>query len=1859
MKKFFFSLIALMVSFVSVNAQLEAGDYILQNVENGGYFGGGNDWGTHASTLGRPQFFTLEGADGVYTLDSHQYNNATAHYFAGAYCDGAATNFTFTAVGENIYVFSQDGTNFIATDGMNKAIKTVTDAALPAAQWKLISKADIVASQEAAGITTPVDVTGLIINPEFKRNANTSFYPTWTVTGADGTGTPSNLSYGSNGNNANCAESYHANNGFDLSQVVEGLKAGVYALGAKAFYRQDGTDEENLPYVYANGEKSTFPKMKGSINSMAAAYTAFLNGEYAINPIYVEVEEGGSITVGVHGDINTGLWNIWGEFSLSYYGNVSLAEVKLASYITALNEYKAEAAAITGKMDAQVAAELAAAAAATPEATAEAYEAATSALKAAISAAKNSVADYASAKAITDMTAANAAVAGIDVADVVATFNTAYENGTLDLTEGNAVIAAYNAGVQAKAASLMDMTSNIINPSFETGNIEGWTSTDGGNAATNKNFPLLTGNIFVERWTPGPATLSNGDLSQVVTLPAGNYFLTAEAQNLQQGDGTVVPGGYFIYAGEAKAEVSNTPGTFAVAFKLTEETPVTIGAKIEGCTGNWVSVDNFMLYGASLAYAENFNSLEATSEDVCGYSKDMASNNTTKYGAQPVEGWTIAEGVGVADNGTEGNGVVGDIFAYGSAQLMRGGTVGAPATNLEGEAGNAFGLLGVWGCKVQYTKDIQLEGGIYKMTIPTYCAKGASKVTNLTGVIAGGVEYFSETQSFAEGAWTTQTVEFALPQASTVTLSLGYKSLGSGSGANPHLFIDAIEIVKTADPAAALAQYKETALAEINALPVGDGLFYYTSASVDAAKAAIEAAENTDAVDAASELLVQSLPVEGQAYAVANTTASGNLSVNTEAQNVTVQADAVVYFTAVEGGYAVSNEEGSYIFKTAANNWTLSTTTNIEEAYVLNANVVEGGYTLQGAKGLLGSDNAEEGSVIYANKAVANNGIWTITAVEGSAGWDRETVTTSLGETAVTALSDLNNLVITLPAAKSIELLGEEDCAGLILQNEDGSEMYGIWHPAYGTTYSVDGENITLSGFVTAEEMTVEIPAGTTVLYIEDYGTFAVDGEEVYLPTIALNANIGAPAEPFAVAVSNNEVAGDATKAVEAAAAGVSKTFVVTAATTLVAGEAAATLSLLEGEKEFGAATVAVTETGATISFDEAGADVFTEAGTYVLSLPEGVFVDAEGTPSAAAVFQFVVIEKPEVVLADGDYLVKNVAKGTFLNGANAWGTQASVTKHGQFMTFAVLEDGKYTIDSHISNGGNNHFLNTNGYVDGAAVGYEIVEVEAGVYAIKNGETYLATNDENTIVAFDATEITEAAQWTLITKEDVLASLSEATAENPVDATALIADANFGRNNTYFDEWQGDKPGKGGDNANMCVEKWGGNSQEFNSYQTLNNLPNGTYKLSVQGFYRYNNTTDNTNDIAAAAHADGTEEINSYFYANEVEAPLSSIADEDAVATYGKMPFSQGEASAAFNLGLYTNELTVVVTDGTLTIGVKKTSHPGCDWTLWDNFELYYLGEANIEPEAIEYAVESYTGSSYEGIPVEVNVDEILAAIGAESMADVTIYSVLPNGDRVQGVRSTTDGWRDAEGNFIGWGDDAVFYLQDDADAPGALYYMGGMPGHTTEVASYTATLVYVNNATEASQEVNFTINYVEQPVLSFEVVKTIEIAHNETAGVPYSESEPAPTFNVAEVAEALGVADLSEVQTYIVNVTDGSYVVNTTDGWRDANGDAAAWSDATNGFCIKLSDPTSGIFDYTGAHDANFADGDTYVAKWAITSGDKAVILNITVTFVNATGINSIDANENVTIFNLNGIKLNKVQKGVNIINGKKIMVK
>jgi hypothetical protein len=61
----------------------------------------------------------------------------------------------------------------------------------------------------------------------------------------------------------------------------------------------------------------------------------------------------------------------------------------------------------------------------------------------------------------------------------------------------------------------------------------------------------------------------------------------------------------------------------------------------------------------------------------------------------------------------------------------------------------------------------------------------------------------------------------------------------------------------------------------------------------------------------------------------------------------------------------------------------------------------------------------------------------------------------------------------------------------------------------------------------------------------------------------------------------------------------------------------------------------------------------------------------------------------------------------------------------------------------------------------------------------------------------------------------------------------------------------------------------------------------------------------------------------------------------------------------------------------------------------------------------------------------------------------------------------------------------------------------------------------------------------------------------------------------------------------------------------------------------------------------------------------DKAVVLEVNITFVDAevlTGINNITTMKGNNIFNINGVKVNdaqRLQKGVYIVNGKKVVVK
>ena len=59
----------------------------------------------------------------------------------------------------------------------------------------------------------------------------------------------------------------------------------------------------------------------------------------------------------------------------------------------------------------------------------------------------------------------------------------------------------------------------------------------------------------------------------------------------------------------------------------------------------------------------------------------------------------------------------------------------------------------------------------------------------------------------------------------------------------------------------------------------------------------------------------------------------------------------------------------------------------------------------------------------------------------------------------------------------------------------------------------------------------------------------------------------------------------------------------------------------------------------------------------------------------------------------DGKYYVKNVATGLYWGASNNRGTQASLVSEQQYGTLARQEDGTYTLESMVSNGGTDYYF--------------------------------------------------------------------------------------------------------------------------------------------------------------------------------------------------------------------------------------------------------------------------------------------------------------------------------------------------------------------------------------------------------------------------------------------------------------------------------------------------------------------------------------------------------------------------------------
>jgi hypothetical protein len=176
------------------------------------------------------------------------------------------------------------------------------------------------------------------------------------------------------------------------------------------------------------------------------------------------------------------------------------------------------------------------------------------------------------------------------------------------------------------------------------------------------------------------------------------------------------------------------------------------------------------------------------------------------------------------------------------------------------------------------------------------------------------------------------------------------------------------------------------------------------------------------------------------------------------------------------------------------------------------------------------------------------------------------------------------------------------------------------------------------------------------------------------------------------------------------------------------------------------------------------------------------------------------------------------------------------------------------------------------------------------------------------------------------------------------DKTSSITNADFAASPATG--WTGASYGY----SNGVAEFWHQNNKSLS--QTVTGLPAGVYVVKFQGYQRPVglNTAQRTNytngfDVLCgkmSVTASGTTTF----------IPVRSIYSETTcpagTAVDGlKFPNSTGDAKAAFDLGLYENELGYVTVDGTGSITLAwNVYYQGVtgDWHAVDNFRLYYYG---------------------------------------------------------------------------------------------------------------------------------------------------------------------------------------------------------------------------------------------------------------------------------------------------------------------------
>lgn len=384
----------------------------------------------------------------------------------------------------------------------------------------------------------------------------------------------------------------------------------------------------------------------------------------------------------------------------------------------------------------------------------------------------------------------------------------------------------------------------------------------------------------------------------------------------------------------------------------------------------------------------------------------------------------------------------------------------------------------------------------------------------------------------------------------------------------------------------------------------------------------------------------------------------------------------------------------------------------------------------------------------------------------------------------------------------------------------------------------------------------------------------------------------------------------------------------------------------------------------------------------------------------------------------DGSVYLYNVESGMWLQNNNrfnpdltlqCWTTRGELGDRGLDFELIALEEGGYQIGPHYtknnSMNGDGFYFDTNKPVTSWQFTPKEVEGVTNAYTIESEFATLSADVNNYLRAFDL----GATTWQVVTREERLQYAQDnASATNPIDVTFLVKNPDLSNNN---------------ERNNWVVTREGGNEQwnDFNRFnrhcqvqgsnsvnisQTGIEVPNGTYQVLFTGFYAPTGLGALNAADLNTYKTDGDAAVFAVGYANDETIKLPSVYSLEATDNVANVhqkqvgdyffPGNPDQANGSLGHRLYQTELlTVTVTDGTLTLGVKSTE--GCPASAWiglSDVKLYYLGQAE---ESLTLSVD-VTDAGYATFvaPMEAAVPEGVKAYTAEVNTNGVTIDLTP-----------------------------------------------------------------------------------------------------------------------------------------------------------------------------------------------------------------------------------------------------------------------